>query len=597
MVGQNIGKYRVEDRLGRGGMGTVYRAVDETLHREVAIKVLNAELNDPEVAKRFRAEAITVARLSHPGIATIYELFQHDGQWLMVMEFVRGETLEHLVDRMGALSPQRAAELCMQALAALAHAHSMGVVHRDLKPANLMITETGSVKIMDFGIARVAGTEHLTNAGYMMGTPAYMAPEQVMGHEIDARADLYAMGVVFYRLATAKLPFKGETPFAMAQSQVTEMPTPVALMRSDLPTWVEQIVVKALSKAPEQRFQSAVEFHEAFARSLAGLSMTTTGAMEPASAATAILTPARPTPTGTISSRFQMAAPEAPTGYASPQPYVPGRDAAAHPPAAAAPTPPSATKTSAVLVALGAAALVIVLAGVGSLWWIRMRSESPQPSTSSTTAAADQRAAAPPANPTLPAPGGAVSPPPAVSTPAPVPEPPPSAPPSRSGAANARGRGGTSSDASSASIPTAPPAVSAPAESRTPAESADAQVVFPDVKVLLISGRRAQDRDALLSLVSGQVTVLNRQGGTIIASSPYKSIERATYARARNPKWDPSFFSPPSDLDMPGILPTARHWLVLQGRGSYLILQLNGNTWQKVLEAIEGRTGVKVQRN
>ena len=142
-----------------------------------------------------------------------------------------------------------------------------------------------------------------------------------------------------------------------------------------------------------------------------------------------------------------------------------------------------------------------------------------------------------------------------------------------------------------------PPAVSAPTESRAPAEAADAQVVFPDVKVLLISGRRAQDRDALLSLVSGQVTVLNRQGGTIIASTPYRSIERATYARARNPKWDPSFFSPPADLDMPGILPTARHWLVLQGRGSYLILQLNGNTWQQVLEAIEGRTGVKVERN
>ena len=294
MVGQNIGKYRVEDRIGRGGMGTVYRATDETLHREVAIKVLNAELNDPEIAKRFRAEAITVARLNHPGIATIYELFQHDGQWLMVMEFVRGETLEHLVERMGALSPQRAAELCMQSLAALAHAHSMGVVHRDLKPANLMITETGSVKIMDFGIARVAGAEHLTNAGYMMGTPAYMAPEQVMGHEIDARADLYAMGVVFYRLTTARLPFRGDTPFAMAQSQVNDMPTPIGLMRTDLPAWVEQIIARALAKAPELRFQSAVEFHEALARCLAGLSMpqTVPGHASAAATTAVITTPA-----------------------------------------------------------------------------------------------------------------------------------------------------------------------------------------------------------------------------------------------------------------------------------------------------------------
>jgi len=298
MVGSTIGKYHVLDRIGRGGMGTVYRAVDEILHREVAIKVLNSELNDPEIAKRFRAEAVTVARLSHPGIATIYELFQHDGQWMMVMEFVRGETLEHLVERMGPLSPQRAAELCMQALTALAHAHSMGVIHRDLKPANLMMTESGAVKIMDFGIARVSGSEHLTSAGFMMGTPAYMAPEQVLGHEIDARADLYALGVVFYRLTTAKLPFKGDTPFAMVQSQVNDPPTPIALLRSDLPTWADQVVQRALAKAPADRFQSAVEFYEAFSRCLAGLPMAAT--YNPSGPTELLHTPARPMATGTL---------------------------------------------------------------------------------------------------------------------------------------------------------------------------------------------------------------------------------------------------------------------------------------------------------
>ena len=244
-------------------MGTVYRAIDETLHREVAIKVLNAELNDPEVAKRFRAEAITVARLSHPGIATIYELFQHEGQWLMVMEFVRGETLERMVERLGALPADRAAELCMQSLAALAHAHSMGVVHRDLKPANIMVTESGTVKIMDFGIARVAGTEHLTNAGFMMGTPAYMAPEQVLGQEIDARADIYAMGVVFYRLISGCLPFQADTPIAIARKQLAEPPTPVSTYRTDLPDWCDTILNRALAKEPAQRFQSAEEFRSA----------------------------------------------------------------------------------------------------------------------------------------------------------------------------------------------------------------------------------------------------------------------------------------------------------------------------------------------
>jgi serine/threonine-protein kinase len=256
-------------------MGTVYRAVDETLHRDVAIKVLNAGLNDPSVARRFRAEAVTVARLNHPGIATIYELFQHEGQWLMVMEFVRGETLEALVTRKGPLGHAEAADLSMQALAALAHAHSLGVVHRDLKPANIMLTESGAVKVMDFGIARVVGTEHLTSAGFMMGTPAYMAPEQVLGEDIDARADLYAMGVVLYHLVTGQLPFRGNTPFEMAQSRLRDQPTPVRTIRAELPDWLGTILQISLNREPVRRFQSAAAFREALRRGLSNLPLET----------------------------------------------------------------------------------------------------------------------------------------------------------------------------------------------------------------------------------------------------------------------------------------------------------------------------------
>src|SRR6186713_251556 len=283
MVGQNIGKYRVLDRVGRGGMGTVYRALDETLHREVAIKVLNADLNDEAVAKRFRAEAVTVARLNHPGIAVVYELFQHDGQWLMVMEFLRGETLEALVSRKGALPVTQAAELCMQALSALAHAHSLGVVHRDLKPANMILSDTGVLKVMDFGIARVAGTEHLTSAGYMMGTPAYMAPEQVVAGDIDARADLYAIGVVLFHLVTAKLPFKGKTPFEMAQSRLYGVPTPIRELRPDAPEWLGRVLEIALTRDPEGRYHSAPLFHEALRRGVAELPLDTpfAGALPP----------------------------------------------------------------------------------------------------------------------------------------------------------------------------------------------------------------------------------------------------------------------------------------------------------------------------
>ena len=173
--------------------------------------------------------------------------------------------------RSGPLPTPQAAELTIQVLSALAHAHSMGVVHRDLKPQNIMITETGATKIMDFGIARVAGTEHLTSAGLLMGTPAYMAPEQVMGGEIDTRTDLYSVGVVLYHLLTGKLPFKGETPMAMVQSRIRDLPTPIRAIRQDLPAWISIVMERALERAADRRFQSADEMRDALRRGLSGL--------------------------------------------------------------------------------------------------------------------------------------------------------------------------------------------------------------------------------------------------------------------------------------------------------------------------------------
>src|ERR1051326_3139299 len=272
MVGQIVGKYRILSRLGRGGMGTVYRAVDETLHRDVAIKSLNPDLSDPEVLKRFRAEALTLARLNHPNIAMLFELTEHEGNLLMVMEFLGGETFEALSQR-GPVPLERSLDLCSQVLDALAHAHRAGIVHRDLKPANLMVTEAGIVKVMDFGLARMAGTEHLTNDGFMIGTPAYMAPEQVLAEEIDGRADLYAMGVVLYPLLTSQLPFKADSGISMAHKQVHDAPTPVRAVRMELPTACEDIIGRALAKSPADRFQTADEFKAA----LAGLSVPGSG--------------------------------------------------------------------------------------------------------------------------------------------------------------------------------------------------------------------------------------------------------------------------------------------------------------------------------
>jgi len=270
MIGQTIGKYRIVGQLGRGAMGTVYRAVDVTLDREVAIKVLNPDLTDPRIIKRFRSEATTLAKLNHPGIATIYELLPSGADLLIVLELVGGETLETISARSGALAPADAVRIADSILSALEHAHRGGVVHCDIKPANIMITEHGGIKIMDFGTARVRDAERATIDGYMMGTPAYMSPEQVLGQPIDARADLYAVGVVLYRLLCGTLPFTAETAIATVQQQVSKPPAPLSSHCEGLPGWCEPIVQRALAKSPADRFQSAGEFREALT-SLSGV--------------------------------------------------------------------------------------------------------------------------------------------------------------------------------------------------------------------------------------------------------------------------------------------------------------------------------------
>jgi protein kinase-like protein len=273
MPGTTVGKYRIVGPLGRGATGVVYRAVDDTLGREVALKILNPAHTDPEILKRFRAEATVLASLNHPGIATIYELLQSETELLMVMELVRGETIERWSNRLGPLAPDRAAYLIDGILSALEHAHRAGVVHRDMKPANVMLTESGRVKVMDFGVARVCGAEHITMNGYLIGTPAYMAPEQVLGQAVDGRADLYSVGVMFHRLLTGMLPFTAETAVGMLQQQISKAPTPLHVHRNDLPDWCEAIVQRALAKSPDDRFQNAGSFREALARATGLMTM------------------------------------------------------------------------------------------------------------------------------------------------------------------------------------------------------------------------------------------------------------------------------------------------------------------------------------
>jgi serine/threonine-protein kinase len=685
MIGQTVGKYRILDRIGRGGMGTVYRGLDETLDREVAVKVLNPELNDPEVARRFRAEAVTVARLNHPAIATIYELFQRDDQWLMIMEFVRGETLEHLVERAGALAPERAAELCQQTLIGLAHAHRLGVVHRDLKPANLMLTESNSVKIMDFGIARVAGSEHLTSAGYMMGTPAYMAPEQVLGHEVDARTDLYALGVVLFRLATGKLPFKGDTPFAMAQAQIKDPPTPVRLAREGSPAWVDVVVARALAKEPSDRFQTADEFREALQRAVSGLPIEVAATMAIPAELVATMPPrqttlatgsdvaAAPTTGSNVvpppSAPVQAPTVPPPTGSAAvltstgsiastaPVPMVPSgatgaiantapiaaTSSTAMPPVAPMTQPPATQpvaapatvssgpgtvtlKKSNVTAMAAAAALVVVALGAFAIYRWRASSAppaatTPAPAPAPTEAASPITPPTPPADAAPPQPGPTPQPPtsagptpiPAASA-GPVPVPPPAGSagpmpvPARKGNVpdpNAPARGSTAGPTTpvASTQPAAPAPIPAPSTplpattgTRGPAIE-DTHISFVDVKMLTVIGKKAQEQDVVLTLGNGQITVTPKKGGTALMTLPYRRVARGLYTHAKEPQWDVSLNAPPSDLDIPGsgvFRSSTRHWLTLQSNTEYAILRLSDDTWNRILQTIESRTGLKI---
>ena len=225
MIGQVIDHYRITEKIGQGGMGEVYKAVDVNLDRVVAIKVLNRELSqDANLIQRFQAEAKTQAQMNHPNICTLYNFFNHGGQLFMVMEFIEGMNLEQLVHQRGPIPFPEAIPLFQQALFGLSQAHRMGVIHRDIKPSNIIINRQGIVKVMDFGIARVVGHSRLTRTGLQVGTLYYMCPEQIQGRDVDFRGDIYALGITLFELLTGSVPFSANTDFEIMQAHVKTPP-------------------------------------------------------------------------------------------------------------------------------------------------------------------------------------------------------------------------------------------------------------------------------------------------------------------------------------------------------------------------------------
>ena len=264
MLNRQIHHYRVESLLGEGGMGTVYQATDIHLERPVAVKMLHPHLvSQTSFMERFRNEAQILARLNHPNIAVVYNFLQDGADYFMAMEYVEGDTLETLLRKTGALPAPIAAEITRQGLEGMAHAHRKNILHRDIKPANLMLTPEGTIKLMDFGIARVIGNERLTQVNRIVGTLEYMAPELVRGEAPSPASDLYAMGMLLYELLSGKLPFASRTDYALMQAITQEKPTALRKQNALVPKELEAIVHKALEKNPAKRFADAKEFQRA----------------------------------------------------------------------------------------------------------------------------------------------------------------------------------------------------------------------------------------------------------------------------------------------------------------------------------------------
>ena len=586
MIGRTLGKYRIVGQLGRGGAGVVYKAVDETLNRDVAIKTLSPDLANTEVMTRFRAEATILARLNHPQIATIYELFKSEGELLMVMEFVRGESLDKLTERLGPVAPDRAAYLIDLILQALEHAHGAGIVHRDIKPANVMVTDEGGVKIMDFGIARVLGAEQKTVDFRLMGTPAYMSPEQVMGEVVDGRSDLYSVGVLFYRLLSGALPFSADTALAMLQRQIRDTPIPLAAHGHGLPDWCDQIVQRALAKTPADRFQTAVEFRTTLAAA--------TGPLPMADLAKTFAAPGSLAPLSTgITDTINL------TGAA---PVLDRR-----PPAAA--QAPAKTYRARVMWVRAAAALLLI--GAVAARYVVLREEPteapidvppPPELTADARATTEPLNVAPQQSPLVQAePLDSVVSSPPEQTSRPVAERPAnaSAPDAAAASRRAAARAPIApANETPAPEPPPPAPVAAPATDRrlVRGDAADPSLVFETRA--LVGTLKPREQSAQLVLGEGKITVIPQDDPSKpLCSFPYGRVISISVSRNRDPLWNspqgPAVVARAGGTIRRLGITVSRDWIALRTstEEQFVAVRFDEILLKRVLLALEERTG------
>jgi len=302
LIGKRIGGYEVIGVLGRGGMATVYRAHQVSMNRIVALKVLPRQfLTDDTYMQRFEREVAIVSRLEHRSIVPVYDYGEQDGQPFIAMRYMAGGSVDQLLRR-GPLSEAKITEILAQIAPALDYAHSKNVLHRDLKPSNVLLDDAGGAFLTDFGIARLLGEQHggtITATG-VVGTPSYMSPEQAQGKPLDARSDLYGLGIMLYEMATGRRPFEGDTPYGIAVQQVTAAPPPPRTFQPALSPTLEKVILRALEKAPDHRYPNTAALAEAVALAFqppaASLHDTQPGLPHPEADDTVPVTPLPPAP-------------------------------------------------------------------------------------------------------------------------------------------------------------------------------------------------------------------------------------------------------------------------------------------------------------
>jgi len=412
----HLGKYRIEQELGRGAMGVVYKAFDPVVERMVAIKTIRVDMDDEGLlVGRLQREAKSVGRLEHPNIVTLYDAGESAGLFYLVMQFIEGETLQDrlAVERFFDLNEIQ--DIFGQICAGLDYAHQHAVIHRDIKPANIMITRDGVVKLTDFGIAKVAGTG-VTSTGLVVGTPSYMSPEQALGRPLDGRSDIFSLGSILYEMMTGEMAFPGQNVTTVMYKIVHETPTPVVALQPGLDPAVEAVVSRALAKQPDQRFQTCAEFAAAVQTYI-----NQAGAAVPRPAATYVppVAPPAPAPSripsvampaAVVVASQPVAQPVQPVSYPGVMPVAPGSSPGTAPvwgqvpgsgsqPAMA--TQPAAPRSGMHFAWLGGGVLGTLLLVIVILLVVQMRQQVPTP------APATQPAANNVAQPAAPAPTAA----------------------------------------------------------------------------------------------------------------------------------------------------------------------------------------------